>query len=154
VKVLSDQVHPKTDQPIGAPVDARPAQHPGPVTLMGRYGRVEKLSADHTAALWDVLRGRDDIWTYMPSYRPFPDAATFTAWVSARAALNDPYSYAIVDTSGRGLGILALTEIRSIHRVCEVGHVVYSSELQRTPLGTEAQYLLARYAFETLGYRR
>jgi RimJ/RimL family protein N-acetyltransferase len=26
--------------------------------------------------------------------------------------------------------------------------------LQRTPLGTEAQYLLAHYAFETLGYRR
>jgi len=26
--------------------------------------------------------------------------------------------------------------------------------LQRTPLGTEAQYLLARYVFETLGYRR
>src|SRR5262249_56954859 len=26
--------------------------------------------------------------------------------------------------------------------------------LQRTPLATEAQYLLARYVFETLGYRR
>src|SRR2546421_452380 len=26
--------------------------------------------------------------------------------------------------------------------------------LQRTPLATEAQYLLARYIFETLGYRR
>ena len=39
-------------------------------------------------------------------------------------------------------------------RVIEVGHVVYSPALQRTPLGTEAQYLLARYAFETLGYRR
>jgi RimJ/RimL family protein N-acetyltransferase len=26
--------------------------------------------------------------------------------------------------------------------------------LQRTPLATEAQYLLARYAFETLRYRR
>jgi RimJ/RimL family protein N-acetyltransferase len=26
--------------------------------------------------------------------------------------------------------------------------------LQRTPLGTEAQYLLAKYIFETLGYRR
>ena len=36
----------------------------------------------------------------------------------------------------------------------EVGHIVYSPALQRTPLGTEAQYLLARYAFETLGYRR
>jgi RimJ/RimL family protein N-acetyltransferase len=32
--------------------------------------------------------------------------------------------------------------------------VLYSPALQRTPLGTETQYLLARYAFETLGYRR
>jgi RimJ/RimL family protein N-acetyltransferase len=32
--------------------------------------------------------------------------------------------------------------------------VVYSPDLQRTPLATEAQYLLARYVFETLGYRR
>ncbi len=39
-------------------------------------------------------------------------------------------------------------------RVIEVGHVVYSPELQRTPLATEAQYLLARYVFETLRYRR
>jgi len=39
-------------------------------------------------------------------------------------------------------------------RVIEVGHIVYSPALQRTQLATEAQYLLARYAFETLGYRR
>jgi RimJ/RimL family protein N-acetyltransferase len=39
-------------------------------------------------------------------------------------------------------------------RVIEVGSIVYGPALQRTPLGTEAQYLLARYAFETLGYRR
>ena len=39
-------------------------------------------------------------------------------------------------------------------RVIEVGHIVYSPALQRTPLATEAQYLLARYVFETLGYRR
>ena len=39
-------------------------------------------------------------------------------------------------------------------RAIEVGHIVYSPALQKTPLGTEAQYILARYAFETLGYRR
>jgi len=39
-------------------------------------------------------------------------------------------------------------------RVIEVGYIVYSPALQRTPLATEAQYLLARYAFEELGYRR
>ena len=45
-------------------------------------------------------------------------------------------------------------EIRPAMRVVEVGHIVYSPELQRTPVATEAQYLLARYAFEELGYRR
>jgi RimJ/RimL family protein N-acetyltransferase len=39
-------------------------------------------------------------------------------------------------------------------RVIEVGNILYSPVLQRTALATEAQYLLARYAFETLGYRR
>ena len=39
-------------------------------------------------------------------------------------------------------------------RSIEVGHIVYTPALQKTPLGTEAQYLLARYAIETLGNRR
>jgi RimJ/RimL family protein N-acetyltransferase len=49
---------------------------------------------------------------------------------------------------------LSLMEIRPTHRVIEVGNIVYSPALQRTPLSTEAQYLIARYAFETLRYRR
>ena len=39
-------------------------------------------------------------------------------------------------------------------RVIEVGSIVLSPVLQRTPLATEAQYLLARYAFEELDNRR
>ena len=39
-------------------------------------------------------------------------------------------------------------------RVIEVGNILLSPALQRTPLATEAQYLLARHAFETLRYRR
>jgi RimJ/RimL family protein N-acetyltransferase len=49
---------------------------------------------------------------------------------------------------------LTLLRIEPEMRVIEVGHVLYSPLLQRTPLGTETQYLLARYVFETLGYRR
>src|SRR6202166_4540596 len=44
--------------------------------------------------------------------------------------------------------------IRPDMRVVEVGSILLSPPLQRTPLATEAQYLLARYAFETLRYRR
>lgn len=151
---MSEYRHPQTGQPVGAPVDDKPAARPGPVTLQGRYGRVEKLSTAHAPSLWEAVKGHDEIWTYMTSYGPFADAAAFAQWVAARAALDDPYSYAIIDAADRAVGIFALMEIRPGHRVIEVGHVVYSPALQRTALATEAQYLLARYVFETLNYRR
>jgi RimJ/RimL family protein N-acetyltransferase len=146
--------HPITGQPVGPEVDATPARRPEPVTLQGRYGRVERLDPRHTADLWQAVAGHDQIWTYMARYGPFADVAAFSEWVGQRIKLDDPYSYAIADPAGRALGIATLMEIRPVDRVCEVGHILYSPALQRTPLGTEAQYLLARYAFETLGYRR
>ena len=82
------------------------------------------------------------------------DSAAFSEWIASRLKLDDPYSYAIVERSGQAVGIATLMEVRTAMRVIEVGHIVYSPALQRTPLGTEAQYLLARCAFETLGYRR
>lgn len=150
---MSAEPHPATGQPVGAPVDSTPAQRPGPVTLQGRYGRVERLTQHHDAALWEAVKGHDALWTYM-SYGPFADFAAFSAWLSSRLPLEDPYAYAVVEPSGRAVGIATLMEIRPAMRVAEVGHIVYSPVLQRTPLATEAQYLLARYAFETLGYRR
>jgi len=151
---VSEHIHPKTGQPVGAPVDDKPAQLPGAVALVGRSGRVEKLETGHAASLWNAVQGYDKIWTYMSQYGPFASADEFSDWVRQRAAIADPYSYAIVDSDDRCLGIATLMEIKPAMRVIEVGHIVYSPALQRTPLATEAQYLLARYAFETLGYRR
>lgn len=151
---MSEHVHPKTGQPIGAPVDGRPAQRPSPVTLQGRHGRLEKLRPEHAAELWRVFAGHDEVWTYISTDGPFADAAAFSTFIAKRATAADPYAYVIIDASGKAVGYLALMEIRPEMRVIEVGHVLYSPALQRTPLGTEAQYLLARYAFETLGYRR
>jgi RimJ/RimL family protein N-acetyltransferase len=150
----ASEPHPVTGQPVGLPVDATPARRPGPVTLAGRHGRVEKLAMRHAADLWRAYARHDHVWTYLSTYGPFADAAAFSDWLAGRLALADPYSYAIADRDGRALGIATLMEIRPDMRVIEVGHIVYSPALQRTPLGTEAQYLLARYAFETLGYRR
>ena len=144
-----------TDElPVGPEVDAAPARRPEAVILEGRFGRVEKLDpARHRVAMWEAVRGHDALWTYM-SYGPFADAAAFAAWLDQRATLDDPFSYAVVDVRGRACGIATLVEIRPAMRVIEVGHIVYGPELQRSPLGTEAQYLLARYAFEELRYRR
>jgi RimJ/RimL family protein N-acetyltransferase len=153
--IVLSEPHPVTNQSIGLPVDASAARKPQAVVLEGRFGRVEKLDAmRHAADLWNAFKGHDHIWTYMSSYGPFADAAAFSDWLSHREKLEDPFSYAVVNSSDHAVGIATLMEIRPTMRVIEVGHIVYSPILQRTPLATEAQYLLARYVFETLGYRR
>jgi RimJ/RimL family protein N-acetyltransferase len=152
--MTGSESHPETGQPVGLPVDTTPAELPGPVTLQGRFGYLEKLNAGHAPALWPLVKDHDDIWTYMSRYGPFSGLAEFSEWMADFAGGNDPYPYAILDTAGRTLGFLALMRIEPAMRVIEVGHVVYSPQLQRTPLATEAQYLLARYVFETLRYRR
>ena len=146
---------PTTGQPVGLRVaDPTAGPRPGPVTLQGRFGWLERLAQHHDAALWEAVKDDERLWTYMSSYGPFADFAAFSAWIGSRLPLDDPYSYAVVEPSGRAVGIATLMEIRPAMRVVEVGHIVYSPALQRTPLATEAQYLLARYVFETLGYRR
>lgn len=140
--------------PAGPPADATPAQFPGTVTLRGRFGAVERLStAKHGADLWQVLRGHDHVWAYLPS-GPFADQAAFSSYLATCEQNEERIFYAVLDGGGRAVGILSLMEIRPAMRVVEVGNIVYSPALQRTPLATEAQYLIARYAFETLGYRR
>jgi RimJ/RimL family protein N-acetyltransferase len=141
-------------RPVGPPVDAKPALPPGKATLAGRYAILERLNAArHGPALWDEFKGRDDLWAYS-SQGPFTDAATFNAWLAQRAALEDPFYFTVQDRNGRARGVATFMEIRPAMRVIEVGHIVYGPSLQQTPLATEAQFLLARYAFETLGYRR
>ena len=141
--------------PVGVEVDATPAPMPGPVTLKGRFGTLQRLNAaSHGPSLWQAVRGQDRIWTYIPAAEPSPDAAAFQVYLTGCEQSQTRYFYAVLDAAGQTVGILALMEIRPAMRVVEVGNIVYSPALQRTPLGTEAQYLIARYAIETLGYRR
>jgi RimJ/RimL family protein N-acetyltransferase len=135
-------------------VDVRPALQPYAISLCGRFGSVERLVASrHGDALWEQLKGHDRLWTYM-AYGPFADKPAFSAWLAEREMLTDPFYYAIFDTSGRALGLATLMSIRPDMRVIEVGNILLGPALQRSALATEAQYLLARYAFESLGYRR
>jgi RimJ/RimL family protein N-acetyltransferase len=151
--MLTAQPQAETDE-FGPRVDPTPAPCPGPITLSGRYGTVLRLdAARHGADLWEAVRGNDGIWNYLP-YGPFADKNTFTAWVGERERLRDPLYYAVLGPHGEAVGVATLMRIRPDMRVIEVGHIIYGTPLQRTPLATEAQYLLARYIFETLGYRR
>jgi len=52
------------------------------------------------------------------------------------------------------LGYAAYMRIEPVHRVIEVGSILFTPRLQQTVLATEAMYLMARHVFEDLGYRR
>jgi RimJ/RimL family protein N-acetyltransferase len=145
---------PATPLPVGPLVDASAAREPTAVVLKGRFGRIEKLDPSrHRTDLWLALTGHDHLWTYL-AYGPFADAEAFGVWLEARAAITDPFSYVVIDNTDHACGIMALMAVRPEMRVIEIGNILLSPVLQRTPLATEAQYLLARYVFETLGYRR
>jgi RimJ/RimL family protein N-acetyltransferase len=148
------QSMPVAEQPLGPRVSTGSALRPDAVVLEGQFGRLERLDPDrHGGDLWQATAGHEGLWTYLP-YGPFTDAETLIRWLAERASPADPFAYAVVNRAGRAVGILALRDIRPEMRVIEVGHVVYSPQLQGSPLGTEAHYLLARYVFETLSYRR
>jgi RimJ/RimL family protein N-acetyltransferase len=140
---------------VGAVVGGAPAERPSGSPLEGHFARVEKLDASrHGEALWAAVKDDPGLWTYM-AYGPFADRAAFNIWLEARAAAPDPFAYAVIDKStGKATGSATLMEIRPAARVIEMGNIVYGPSLQRTPVATEAQFLLARHVFEDLGYRR
>lgn len=146
------------EQPIGDAVPGwRPAALPTAETLTGHFCRLERLdparhAADLSAAFAASPDSRD--WTYLPSERP-ETAAAYLDWARAAAATADPRHYAVIDcASGRAVGTIALLRHDPRNGAIEVGWVVFSTAMQRTPLSTEAQVLLMRYAFDELGYRR
>lgn len=146
------------DQPIGpAMPDWTARSLPAADRLSGRFCTLERLDAsrhadDLSAAYAAASDGSD--WTYLP-VGPFDSPASYRAWVHEQARTDDPRHYAVVDSSsGRAVGTLALMRITPAHGAAEVGWVVFSRAMQRTPLSTEAHFLLMRYVFDELGYRR
>lgn len=110
----------------------------------------------HAAALYEETCGpdRDGLWTHLPD-GPYTDRQPFDQDLAAKARSSDPLFFAIVDrASDRALGVAAYLRMDPSNRVVEVGHILFGRGLQRTAAATEAMYLMARYVFEELGYRR
>jgi RimJ/RimL family protein N-acetyltransferase len=98
--------------------------------------------------------GADELWVYLFD-GPYSDVASFRESLSKKAAAKDSLCFAIVDNAtGRAVGVASYMAIVPAHRTIEVGSILFTPLLQRTPGATEAMYLMARHAFEELGYRR
>lgn len=145
-------------QPVGEALENWSVrQRPDRVTLKGRFCRLVPLDSsqhfdDLYAAYGKATDGRD--WTYMFT-GPFENENQFRGHLNGAATSSDAVHFAVIDLkTEKAVGTLALMRIEPVHGVMEVGHVAFSPSLKRTPVSTEAHFLLMTYAFETLGYRR
>lgn len=141
----------------GAPLAWSPVPRPQRVTLAGARVSLEPLDPRaHAAALYDASRGAgaEHLWDFL-SVGPFESAGEFAAWAESVASVDDPLFYTIVPRAGSlPAGVCSYLRITPEHGVIEIGNIWFSPRLQRTAAASEAIFLLARYAFDTLGYRR
>lgn len=144
-------------QPVGEPLPHwQPCPLPQRIQLTGRFCRLEPLNVAHAEALFAAFKQAPDTrdWTWLLR-EPDSNSTSFAAWVEQIQTLQDPLHFAVIDQqSGQPVGSLALMRIDAANGVIEVGHVHFSPLLARTAMATEAHWLLMRYAFATLGYRR
>lgn len=124
--------------------------------MEGHFCRLEPLDPDvhaqplHAANLSDIEGGS---WTYLP-YGPFDSAEAYKAWMVSACQSTDPLFFAIRRKSDNSLvGIASYLRITPASGSIEVGHIHYSEHLKRSPVATEAMYLMMKKAFE-LEYRR
>ena len=144
-------------QPIGPELPGwLPPPRPARTTLEGRFCRVEPLDVERHARQLHEANSVDPegrMWTYLFS-GPFATFEEYRAWLAPRPASEDPLFVAFVDKGrAQAVGTGAYMRIDPANGVMEIGHLAFSPLMQRTPVATEAMYLMMRHAFE-LGYRR
>jgi RimJ/RimL family protein N-acetyltransferase len=136
--------------------DWRAAKVPERQIINGRYVRLEPIMVERQATdLFEAQAAGDPhLWDYM-SAGPFETLSDVTYWLNQVALSPDPLFFTIVDqASGKAVGMESYLRITPAHGTIEIGFIWFGAALQRTPGATEAIYLLARHAFEDLGYRR
>ncbi len=133
------------------------ARPPERIPLAGRYAVLVPLDpAAHIDDLWPRIGGEENaaLWTWMPD-GPYLSKGDLETGLRTKAGTADPLFFTILNAAtGQALGLASLMRIDPKHGVIEVGGIMFSPELQKSRIATEAMYLFASYIFESLKNRR
>ena len=134
----------------------KPRPAPQGFSVTGRYVMIEPFRRDvHEAALWQALGGAgiNELIRYFPN-GPYERAEQLSDWLSANAEAGMVVNIFRSRRTGDVVGMGSLMRADPANGVVEIGSVAHGAAMARTPMSTEAHYLLARHVFETLDYRR
>jgi RimJ/RimL family protein N-acetyltransferase len=139
---------------LGQAVDWKPVERPGRVTLRGAHVLVRPVDAGTDAEPLHEVSRDPAIWTYLPD-GPYRDAGHLRGMLAWAEGSEDPLFFTLARAADeRPMGIASYLRITPEHGTIEIGHIWFGAPLQRTTAATEAIFLLARHAFDELGYRR
>jgi N-acetyltransferase len=124
-----------------------------PVTLTGKYVRLEPMTVDHTAALAEIGVSQN-FWDFMlyGNIETLEDMRNWVMDILSRAEKGTDLPFVAIQlSSGRVAGATRYLNILPKDRGLEIGGTWYGTKFQRTAVNTECKYLLLQHAFETLG---
>jgi RimJ/RimL family protein N-acetyltransferase len=125
------------------------------IAISGRWCALRPLNTEADAqGLFTLSHGKEahETWADM-KVGPFENEQSFVEHVKELTADESRAFFAIIKEN-TALGWMCLMEARPKHQVVELGYVLFTPQMQCTPMGTEGFYLLLRHCFEDLGFRR
>ncbi|MEU4492670.1 GNAT family protein [Streptomyces sp. NPDC023998] len=134
-----------------------PAKTPLPVTLTGRYVRLEPLTMDHLPDLFAAGGGDDEVWRWQGGPTPHTQDEL---GLKLRALLDDAergeyVAFAVIHrASGQAVGWTTYLDVDTVDERLEIGWTWYGRAFWRTAVNTETKLLLLTHAFEELGMGR
>lgn len=159
---VEPRVPAETDTETGLPIGpllakSEPALLPDRQVIEGRYCRLEPLDPGRHSEDLFIASTPDDAkkrFLYLPDLVP-DSVEQMRQWTEHAASLEDPRFYAVIDrATDRVAGRQSFLNISPQQQSIEIGHIYWGPAIAGTRVSTEANYLFAKMAFESWGYRR
>jgi RimJ/RimL family protein N-acetyltransferase len=142
------------ERPVGEALEWVPAERPGPVTLRGAHVMLRPVDVAADPVPLHAASREPGNWTYLPD-GPYETPDELQRMLEWAATSGDPLYFTLARLPEETpAGIASYLRIAPEHGSIEIGHIWFGAPLRRTTAATEAIYLLARHAFDELGYRR
>lgn len=126
-----------------------------PLTLCGRFVRLEPLEPEHIAPLMAIAQATPEAFVYTST--PVTEAqrdAYFDKAFGDRTC-GEAYPFVIKEAvTGRLIGTSRYADIRWQHRNCELGYTWLDPRYQGGAANVESKYLMLKYLFEEQDFLR
>jgi RimJ/RimL family protein N-acetyltransferase len=142
------------DQHVGDALDWTPARRPERDALRGAHVLLRPVDPSGDAEPLHEVSSDPAHWTYLPD-GPYESPAHLQRMLAWAERSEDPLFFTLATLPDeRPAGMASYLRIAPEHGTIEIGHIWLGRPLRRTTAATEAIHLLARHAFDELGYRR